>query len=168
MNCISSRLILLLAVVVLAPALAMAQQRAKPAGEEPVVKIYRVVDLVLPVPNYPYEGTYLPQMSASKPSSTAASGMMGGGMGGGMFQVPDHLAQVGGGGGGGGGLAGIGGGMPATFPNRTAGAMGFDMDQLIEAIKHRGTRLVGRSRRPGFHSADRRSTGRPPDARGAV
>jgi hypothetical protein len=50
-------------------------------------------------------------------------GGMGGGMGGGMFQVPDHLAQLGG-----------GGGMPAATPSRRAGAMGFDMDQLIEAI----------------------------------
>ena len=126
MNRNSSRLVLLLAIV-LAPVLAVAQQKASPAGEEQVVKIYRVVDLVLPVPNYPYEGTYLPQMqAANKPSSPVASGMMGGmvgGMGGGMFPVPGRPRG-----------GGIGGGMPAAFPSRRAGTMGFDMDELIGAI----------------------------------
>jgi hypothetical protein len=85
MTRISSRLIVSLAVVVLAPTLVQAQrkvqQKAAEAGEEQVIKVYRVVDLVLPVPNYPYEGTYLPQMQAtSKPAG--GMGGMGGGMGG--------------------------------------------------------------------------------------
>ncbi|MEX0677838.1 MAG: hypothetical protein WD063_12225 [Pirellulales bacterium] len=135
MNRISSRLVLLLALVPLGPALVKAQQKAKPAGEEWVVKVYRVVDLVSPVPNYPYEGTYLPQMQgANKSSSPVTSGMgvMGGGMGGGMFQVPDRLAQV-----GPGAVVGGGGGGERPAQNRPGPSQetAISMDQLIDAIK---------------------------------
>jgi hypothetical protein len=123
-----------------------AQQAANAAAdEEPklVVKVYRVLDLVTPAPNYPYEGTYLPGGARSVGSLSfggtgGGMGGMGGGMGGGMFRVEDQLAQVGGGRGGssGGGVGGVGSG-PATTPaagNRHAGMMQINVTQLIDTI----------------------------------
>ncbi|HEY4313753.1 MAG TPA: hypothetical protein VGN12_30210 [Pirellulales bacterium] len=90
--------------------------RADDDEEQPlVIKVYRVIDLVVPVPNYPYEGTFLPGLGKSAPGTAGATitsgagmgggggmqggmGGTGGGMGGGMFRVPDgHLGQIGGG-----------------------------------------------------------------------
>lgn len=138
MSSTASRLTVLCILVALVPLPAVAQQRAKPAAEQQVVKVYRVIDLVLPAPNYPYEGTYLPAMKeggSTRPSTGPVMGGMGGGMmggmgsgmGGGMFQVPDHLAQ----------RAGGGGAAPAVKrqpPRIRVGAAAFDLGQLIEAI----------------------------------
>ncbi len=82
-----------------------------------VVKVYRVIDLVVPVPNYPYEGTFLPGMGKNLPgaslalTNTGAFGGMGG-IGGGMgMSVPGV--------GGMGGAAPVGPGTaPATAPAR--------------------------------------------------
>jgi len=77
-----------------------------------VVKVYRVIDLVVPVPNYPYEGTFLPGMGKNLPgaslgtTNTGTFGGMGGmGMGMGM-SVP--------------GVGGMGG----AAPSGTTGAPG--------------------------------------------
>lgn len=144
MRCIASRVALISAVAALAAARGEAQE--KPEGEEPIVRIYRVTDLVLPAPNYPYRGTFLPGMAAGSANQSSGGGMMGGGMmggmgggmiggqgggmggmGGGMFQVPDYLAQAGGGG-------DASSGMPASFPAAGDGAMGIDMVRLVKAI----------------------------------
>jgi hypothetical protein len=105
-----------------------------------VIRVYRVIDLVAPVPNYPYEGTFLPGMSRTTPGTAGSTGLytnaangpgigmggmgggmgggmiggMGGGMGGGMFRVNDvYLAQQAGAGQSpaAGGGGGIGGGV---------------------------------------------------------
>jgi hypothetical protein len=125
------------ALLMLWPVCGAAQQKEE---EEIVVKVYRVTDLVMAAPNYAYEGTSLPQMREAQESQPLGGGTMGGmgggmmggmggqggGMGGGMFQVPDHLAQVG---------AGAAGGRasPQHQPTRT-GTPRIDMDTLIEAI----------------------------------
>ncbi|HVU86839.1 MAG TPA: hypothetical protein VHD36_05935 [Pirellulales bacterium] len=126
-------------LTITAAILAALSQQAAAADEDNdeelplVVKVYRVIDLVVPVPNYPYEGTFLPGMGKSAPgvnptgfrggmggmgggmggmgggggAAPAAGGGGGGGMGGGMFRVPDHiLGQVG----------GLGGGLGGTPP----------------------------------------------------
>ena len=101
---ISSPAVFLLAVVFLLPQCVRAAEPAKPADggaeQKLVIKVYRVLDLVSSVPNYPYEGTYLPTMvdqRLSRPlgSGTAGVGMGGmgggmGGMGGGMMRVADN------------------------------------------------------------------------------
>ncbi len=111
-------------------------QKAEPL----VVRVYRVVDLVVPAPSYPYQGTVLPAMTAGFRSGSTygtnvmggmggmGGGMMGGGMGGGMFQVADTPAQQSGGGAIGGGMAG-----PMTS-SRSTKANRIDMGSLIEAI----------------------------------
>lgn len=134
-----TQLALLLAIFA-APTIAPAQQTDE---EELIVKIYRVVDLVLPVPNYPYLGTYLPQLSDAAVLPQLSNGGAGagktpssGGLGGGMFQVPDRVARdaAGGGGIGGGGIGMMGGGMSESSATRRTPAMGFDIDDLIDAI----------------------------------
>jgi hypothetical protein len=146
MNRLKNRAFLLFALLAFSPAPLLAQEKApapkaRPPAEEHVVKVYRVIDLVLPAPNYPYDGTYLPNAGdGTSPRTLTASGvgggMMGGmgggmgGMGGGMFQVADRLAQKPGMGGVGGG----GGGPKTRSPDLPAGAVALDMDQLIEAI----------------------------------
>ncbi|MBI2823616.1 MAG: hypothetical protein HYX69_02870 [Planctomycetia bacterium] len=96
-------------------AAAAAAPAAAPAAEEEEheeeleIKVYRVIDLVSPVPNYPYTGTYLPKMSGTPSGSLTYGGMpvQGGGMGG----MGGGMGGMGGGGFGGGGMGGGGGGM---------------------------------------------------------
>ncbi len=48
-----------------------------------VIKVYRVIDLVVPVANYPYEGTFLPGMGKAAPGASIGAATSGtGGMGG--------------------------------------------------------------------------------------
>ncbi len=118
--------LVVLSLVAMPLAGANAQQK-KTSGDDLVVKVYRVADIVAPAPNYPYEGTYLPQLNSSESKGLRGSGQMGGGGmgggGGGMFRVPDHLAQVSGGGGGG-----------AAVHRNTRSPIG--MDSLIDAIQN--------------------------------
>lgn len=166
MNRISSRTVVLLAVVFLLPVYAWCAEPAKgakpadAAEEHLVVKVYRVLDLVSPVPNYPYEGTYLPTADArlNRPTGgsgtigtggTAGGGMgggmggMGGGMGGGMFRVDDNPAQannaVGGGsppsvGSGIGGVLAQRGGVGQASEANPQPVTRITMHQLISAI----------------------------------
>jgi hypothetical protein len=150
--------VLALALGLIASTSARAQQKGKAVAERPaeelVVKVYRVLGLVTPAPDYSYEGTYLPTMleGRTRPSLSGYGGMGGGmmgGMGGGMFSVSDRLAQritnpnagvdgVGGGAAGGGGGGAIGhaaGGISArgvAAPRRPNTRI--DMDRLIDAI----------------------------------
>lgn len=119
-------LLTILAALLTAIPQVVADEENKDEDQPLVVKVYRVMDLVVPVPNYPYEGTFLPGMGKSAPGVNPngfrggmggmSGGMMGGasggappaggtgsgaggggGMGGGMFRVPDgYLGQVGG------------------------------------------------------------------------
>lgn len=138
------------AVTLALPVCGRAQDKAKgddEVAEELVIKVYRVLDLVSPAPNYAYEGTYLPAFEAklSRPvgygsgTTGAVGGMggMGGGMGGmgtGMFRVEDNLAQVA-------GARGANQNQPAatavgSLPtaNRRPPVTRIEMNQLIEAI----------------------------------
>ncbi|MEX2114925.1 MAG: hypothetical protein WD845_17160 [Pirellulales bacterium] len=113
------------------------QAAADGAAAEMVTKVHSVVDLVLPAPNYPYEGTNLPGVGSARvvtPMGGGAAGGMGGGMGGmGMFNVDDALAQRGGGAAGAAQTpAAAGGSLPTS--NWRPVAMRVDMDDLIEAI----------------------------------
>jgi hypothetical protein len=107
--------------------------------EEPpiVVRVYRVVDLVVPSPSYRYQGTYLPAVGGTTQSRGSMGGGMGGGMmggmGGGMFQVADNTSQRPAGGGGnvnssGAQMAQVTTGVRPETTNR------IDMDSLIDAI----------------------------------
>jgi hypothetical protein len=138
------RATLLIGVLLIAPVGARAQLKPKEAeaGEsELVVKVYRVLGLVTPAPDYAYDGTFLPALQSARSATPFGGGMgglmggmgggtggmgagmmMGGGMGGGMgmMSVDEKLAQRGGGqaeapkpAGGGGGVGG-GGAVPAA------------------------------------------------------
>jgi hypothetical protein len=101
--------------------------------DQQITKVYRVSDLVLPAPDYAFNGVHLPGAGPFRRREASSGGggymgeMGGGGMGGGGM------------GGGGGGMGGMGGGMavagakaPAKAPTSTS--LRFDMDELIEAI----------------------------------
>lgn len=119
------------------------------AGGDWEVRVYRVTDLVLPRPDYPYDGSEIPTTgrSLSAPSSIGGGGFgggmmggmgggdMGGGMGGmmggggGFFQVPDDA---------GGGIATGGGGLGVTaggIPTAGDSGLRFSMEDLIQAIQ---------------------------------
>ena len=166
MFCVSNRAILSFAVITIMSISVRAEEQAKPndnrAEEELVIKVYRVLGLVTPAPDYSYEGTYLPAMPDGRANRSFGSGgtiggagggmgggmggmgggMGGGGMGGGMFRIDDNLAQVGGGQGAGNAGAGVGGPArpttPAIGPSATAhrrpGPRRIEMNQLIDAI----------------------------------
>jgi hypothetical protein len=111
-----------------APPRVMADEENKDEDLPLVVKVYRVIDLVVPVPNYPYEGTFLPGMGKSAPGVNP-NGFRGGmgGMSGGMMGGASGGAPAAGGGGGGAGGAGSGGGMGGGMfrvPDGTLGQMG--------------------------------------------
>src|SRR5690606_37382837 len=75
---------LLVLAISLTSASASLAQEAATVAETFVVKVYRVVDLVVPAPSYPYEGTYLPAVGPATSARANRTGMggMGGGMGG--------------------------------------------------------------------------------------
>ena len=161
MFCVSNRVVLSLAVIFTMSLSVRAEEKSKPgddrAEEELVIKVYRVLGLVTPAPDYTYEGTYLPAMPEGRARQTfggggiggvgggmgGGMGGMGGGVGGGMFRIDDNLAQVGGGQGA--HNAGPGVGVPAqpTAPamagvsvaaRRRPGPRRIEMNQLIDAI----------------------------------
>jgi hypothetical protein len=120
---------------------ARAQQPANKAEGKTrlVLKVYQVVDLLAPSPNYPYRGSELPTTEATPAyRGSNADGFGGGGgsigKGGGFFQVPperNFLAQLGASGTGDAGAGGIGiGGSQSQGP----AMLSFDMDDLIDAI----------------------------------
>jgi hypothetical protein len=132
------------------PAYPTAQAQQPAGGAEAkarlVLRVYQVVDLLAPTPNYPYRGSELPTTDASPGYRPGGGGGMGGGFGGGgfggggkgggFFQVPPErqlLAQAGESGtseaGFAGGGVGIGGGQ-----QHGAAMLSFGMDDLIEAI----------------------------------
>jgi hypothetical protein len=126
-----------------------AQQVDQPTavGDDPplVTKVYRVSDLVLPVPDYSFRGINFPGTGDSPRGGINFGGGMGGmgmggmgmggmGMGGGMggsgsgfFSVPPGATTLGQIGGGEAGTAQVG-------PRRTMTKLRFDMEELIEAI----------------------------------
>ncbi|HTU24150.1 MAG TPA: hypothetical protein VMF30_02055 [Pirellulales bacterium] len=140
-------------VVVLGFASAMCAQEAAEANDEKpdaaadgpqpqVIKVYQVSDLILRVPDYPYDGTYLPAMRdlrtfpGQAPQPAYGGGMMGGtggGVGGGMMG--------GGMGGMGGGMGGMGGGMfqipaeGATLAQRGGGGQGGGQGGMLPGVQ---------------------------------
>src|SRR5687767_10143987 len=102
-----------------------------------VLKVYQVVDLLVPSPNYPYRGTDLPT-TGGMPSYRGGAQSFGEGGGGGFFQVPPErsfLAQRGQSGAAGGQGTGesIAGGGIDSEPSGGAG-LRFGIADLIEAI----------------------------------
>lgn len=101
------------------------------------VRVYRVTDLILPRPDYPYDGSEIPTTGSSFNSSPlsefeggfggSGGGFGGGGAGGGFFQVSDGSGFAV----GGGGLGTAAGGI-ATAGNVSPR---FSMTDLIEAIQ---------------------------------
>lgn len=94
---------LLLAVT---PVAAQTQKRPAAAGQEFIVRVYDVSELLAARPDYPYRGAILPttEVQEPKPAETpggmlggmggiGGGGMGGGGMGGGFFQVADPGAE---------------------------------------------------------------------------
>ncbi len=86
-----------------------------------VIKVYRVMDLVSPVPNYPYEGTYIPGLTRGVLGGGTSAGSMGGAANVGTA-VPSGTGGMGGGMGavGAGGMGGMGGGMFRVADNYLA------------------------------------------------
>ncbi len=118
----------------------------RPPEPELMTRVYRVMDLVLPTPDYSFKGVQLPGTSA-RPGGVMGGGM--GGMGGGTMGGMGGMS----GGGFGGGAGSSGGGMfkvapqnvfnqmggggmaPAGQPSFTAGnKFQINMDDLIETI----------------------------------
>lgn len=131
------------------PAAKPAAPAAAPAAEEWLLRVYRVTDLVMPVPDFPYQGSRIPTTGGSAPPAAVGDGGYGGGDfgggglgggggfggfggGGGFFQVSDTGAA---GGGMGGSLtgAGLGGGL-GTLEGASAFQTRFTIDDLVEAI----------------------------------
>lgn len=119
-------------------------QFAEQADVEPVMqtRIFSVADLVLPAPDYSFEGIDLsvglgsgsgfgPAAGGATRGSAGGTGFGGGGFGGGGFGGGGFF-QIGGGGLGGGGLGG--GGMGQAQQDRTTTSRRFDMDNLVQVI----------------------------------
>ena len=108
------------------------------AKDRVVLKVYQVVDLLVPSPNYPYRGTDLPTTGGMQSYRGGAQSLGGGGGGGGFFQVPPErsfLAQRGKPGAAGG--QGMGEGMAiGGIESESPGGVGlrFGIEDLIEAI----------------------------------
>lgn len=119
-------ILMLTAVVALATTPAMAQMSHKADDAGWTVKVYRVDDLVVPSPNYPFRGTALPDLSQRGRRAGhfgSQSGMMAGSMGEAM--------------GGGGNQDGPGNAMGA------AGAMGGPSGGMAMGIGMTGIGLMG-------------------------
>lgn len=102
---------------------AAAQAESNDESEAPlVIKVYRVLDLVSPVPNYPYEGTYIPGLTRGTLGAGAA-GLMGGGISGAGVTT-----------GMGGGMGGMGGGMGGGMMGGTGGGMGGGMFRVGDVL----------------------------------
>ncbi len=104
------------------------------AGEEWEVRVYRVTDLILPRPDYPYDGSEIPTTGSSVGGSGVITGVgggfggggFGGGGGSGFFQVTDDSGFAV----GSGGLDAVESGIASAGDTDSR----FSIDDLIEAI----------------------------------
>jgi hypothetical protein len=118
------------------------------ADAEWAVRVYSVTDLILPHPDYPYDGAEIPTTGVGPSGPVMDMGTVsgGGGFGGGGFGGGGTTSGFGGGGGGGGGFfqvpdgggfASGGGGFGALGGGIATGDAGlrFSMEDLIRAIQ---------------------------------
>ena len=137
--------ITLAAPPVAAPLAAWAQTET--ADQQLIGRIYRVADLVLPTPNYAFEGVFLPRLGTPTGGVGGMGAGMGGGMGagmggmsgmgGGFFQVAESAGggdNAGGTGMGGMGGMGMGAMQPTSRPLQPGYTLRLTLDDLVSAI----------------------------------
>jgi hypothetical protein len=127
---------------------AVAAVESSPAMPTLEIKAYRVADLLIATPSYPYNGRELPTVQGQEAGLPLLSAMSAGGMGGGMFM------------GGMGGMGGMGlgaGGMETSAPNAEtpqSGAFGEGRGMGGVGKSGRGGRSGWGARSPLFNSPD--------------